>query len=236
MSEIYSTSEEKCQKTQRWIYIYLLSELTVYSICLINSIYCICIGNMDTSTWTTTYNLVIPFNENSAIWKWYLMWFTRFNMGMTYTACTTSITSYFVACCIYICAMCDHFGVMMRSTSEDVKQLHDEEGPKRVKLMRKFKEKLSQSIEIHVKIFSYVSLSKIDIKIEFIGYDNTKVMFILIDLKGFSKRWGRSTVAQYFHCYPWMPSFLPWAYTTWKMYVTTICYSNFTFFDFGFYC
>lgn len=84
------------------------------------------------------------------------MWFTRFNMGMTYTACTTSITSYFVASCLYICAMCDHFGVMMRSTSEDVKQLQNEEGRKYEKLIRIFREKLSQSIEIHVKIFSYV--------------------------------------------------------------------------------
>lgn len=153
--EIYAECEKKAQRTQKLIYIYLLSELTVYSICLINSFYCIYTGNYDTSTWTTTYNLVLPF-DTDAIWRWYFMWFGRFNMGMTYTACTTSITSYFVACCLYICAMCDHFGVMMRSSSDYVRNLKDEEEDSHIykRMTQKFKKKLSESIDIHVKIFS----------------------------------------------------------------------------------
>lgn len=151
--ETYWNCEQKAQKIQKWIYLYLCSELTVYSTCLLISFYCIYSGNYDTSTWTTTYNLVIPFDTDN-FWRWYIMWFVRFNMGMTYTAVTTSATSYFVGCCLYISAMCDHFGFIMRSTAEDVERLeHVEQSFKRDTLTRNLKKKLSQAIEIHVKIF-----------------------------------------------------------------------------------
>lgn len=52
--------------------------------------------------------------------------------------------------------MCEHFAVMMRSISEDVRQIQEEEdgSQKHLRLTLKFKEKLSQAIDIHVKIFS----------------------------------------------------------------------------------
>lgn len=88
------------------------------------------------------------------MWKWYIHWFIRFNMGMTYTACTTSITSYFVGCCLYIRAACDHFDVSIRSTGDDVELLQNETNlMKHPQMIRMLKEKLSHAIEIHVKIF-----------------------------------------------------------------------------------
>lgn len=138
---------------QKLIYIYLFSELTVYSVCFLNSIYNIYIGNFDTQTWVLTYNLVLPLNMQ-AIWKWYLHLFLRFNMGMTYTACTTSVTSYFVACCHYICAACDHLDLTMERTKHDVKELQFECNTQiHQQMISKLTRKLSHAIEIHVKLF-----------------------------------------------------------------------------------
>lgn len=103
-----------CRKYTKRIWCYILGHQQVFVAAFSYSIYSICTGNLDTSTWPLPFNMIVPFDAKP-IWGWYLLWFIQINCAMSYCICTVAPTSYFISCCLYIGATCDHLDFITHS-------------------------------------------------------------------------------------------------------------------------
>lgn len=113
--------------------------------------YCMYIGNWDASTWPLPFNYVVPFDE-STVWGWYLMWLIQTNSAISYCLGATSTTSYFMTCCLYIGALCDHFDLFAHSVDVAVIQSEVEiDSVKRMKLRRRINEFIVEVVKHHVE-------------------------------------------------------------------------------------
>lgn len=132
-----------------------LSQTTV-TIYFISSIYNIYNGNLDTSTWDLTFDIVVPFSTET-LFGWYILFFIEFIMALSYAICMPTTTSYFVSSCFYIDAICSHFDALVASLKEDIQPKDDANGSKPIKVTAKmcgkFKVKLCNAIETHVKLY-----------------------------------------------------------------------------------
>lgn len=143
--------EQKCQQFTRALFLFVFLDQTAFLAGPIMSIYDMFNGNFDTSTWNLPMKLVVPFNTQS-IFGWYSLWFIETNIGIVYSLCVTSITSYFVSCCFYINGICDHFNLLVKSTLNDLKQIQTEKNPrKKQKASQQLMDKFSQAVEIHAE-------------------------------------------------------------------------------------
>lgn len=116
------------------------------------SIYCILTGNSDASTWALPFDLSVPFDTNTIL-GWYLTWFFQFNISLCYVSCIITITTYFVCCCIYIGAICDHYEFLYKSVFVNVKQSDATHPMKSQQSQQKIAEKMSKVIITHAKVF-----------------------------------------------------------------------------------
>ena len=133
--------------------LYAASNLAMFVPPLILSIYNIILGNPDTSKWTLPLTMESPISTES-IWGWYFMWLIQILMGIAYIIALTVATSYFVCCCLYIGAICDHFTSQMRSVRGEIERnLGEKNQVNYRKGCIKIKEKLHIAIEIHVKVY-----------------------------------------------------------------------------------
>lgn len=153
ISNLYWAVEQKCRKYTKKIAIFILIFVqSAYILVFLSSIYYIYIGNFDTSTWPILYDLKGLFEANT-IWGWYLLWFLTSSMDLSYTLSMSSTTTYFISCCIYIGAICDHFNVSMCSTQELVKRNRMEKDSEERELNQlKIREQMQTSIGIHSQI------------------------------------------------------------------------------------
>lgn len=141
-----------CRKLAIKISYYTYCEQFVHISSLVGSIYNIWTGNFDTSTWSLTYNLVVPF-ETKTIWSWYFMWFLQCNMGFSYASCMVPVTVYFVCCCIYLCAIGDHFKLLIGAIKKDAEQFQGEKNlPKKKDIYKRIKENLCNAVDVHVTL------------------------------------------------------------------------------------
>lgn len=149
--------EQKNRKfLKRIAYFYLLNQ-TVFVIILIFSFYYLFTGN-DVWLLPFPFDIIIPFINSRTILGWYLLWCIQFCMSSFYAWTMISITSYFISCCLYITAVCDHFNMVIDSIKFEIKgNQHDNDGSNDQKIKRNVKQTLSQAIEIHVKIFEWVT-------------------------------------------------------------------------------
>lgn len=107
------------------------------------AIYCVCIGKFDNISIPLPFVLALPFTTETVL-GWFTAWALAFNMALVYGTTMVSITSYFVSCCTYICAMCDHFNLLMKWSNENALRFNDEKCPiEKRKLKKKIKENLS---------------------------------------------------------------------------------------------
>lgn len=115
------------------------------------SLYCMHVGNYDTSTWLLPYRLSVPF-DTKQIWGWYLLWFFQTNIGFTYSTTQIGISSHFMSCCFYISAICDNFDYLINSmeieiqdnVKKSISNIHHENNGKLAR-------RLSNAVEIHIK-------------------------------------------------------------------------------------
>lgn len=150
--EMYWKNEQKCRKFTKTITHYVYFNQMIFFVYFIQSIYCICTGNYDTSTWSLSSKITVPFNTET-IWGWYLLWFVHFNMGFSYVLSMVSITSYFVCCCFYISTICDHFDLHIKSADKYSDQLLKKKKQKKRKgIYRSIKNSIFQAIDIHVQV------------------------------------------------------------------------------------
>lgn len=148
---MYTQNEKNCRKLTKQISYYLMIHQAIFVKLYIYSIYCIAFGNFDTST-PLPVVMSVPFNAQT-IWGWHLKCFLEFFMALTYAITLVSLTSYFVCCCLYIGAICNHFEFLMHSIRDDVHRNHAEKNlPKQHKLNRQTQANLVQAIQLHVKL------------------------------------------------------------------------------------
>lgn len=150
---MYWQSEIKCQKLTRLIACYVHGEQTMYLISILTSVYSLAVGNYDTSTWLSTYSLVLPFSADSVI-GWYMRYIIQCNMGFCYASSMVPVTCFFVSCCVYMIAICDHFSLMIGSTNEEVEQIHTSTNSLEYRRRCLELEKtIFRSIQLHTKLF-----------------------------------------------------------------------------------
>lgn len=112
---IYMKTEEKSQYWTKFISLgFQINVVILFLALLIYSFYCIWMGNLNTSTWHLPYNLYVPF-DTSIIYLWYFFWLIQFYVAMSYSMTITCSTTYFLSCCFYLVALCEHFHSLIKS-------------------------------------------------------------------------------------------------------------------------
>lgn len=81
------------------------------------SIYCVLNGNYNTSSWLKPYNLVVPF-ETESISGWFMLYLIQCYLGTVYSLSKSSVISYFMSCCLYVAALCQHFALIVDQIKE----------------------------------------------------------------------------------------------------------------------
>lgn len=143
----------KCRKYTRRISSYFYVNESIFLTAPLFSLVNILMGNSDVSTWALPMDLSVPFDKNT-LWGWYLMWFFQFNISICYVSCTITITTYFVCCCIYIGAICEHFRFMYDCAMQNVEQNRKEKDPQQYKRRQLLiNEQMNKAVQIHSKIF-----------------------------------------------------------------------------------
>lgn len=148
---IYWRIEQKCRKCTKIIAFYPLN--LMFLAAALYAIYCISIGNLDTSTWILPYKMCVPFDTRSPL-GWFAMWFVQTQTGISYSAVLVTISTYFVCCCFYIVGLCEHFDYLIHSLEENDESNGQAENaiPKEQRI-RFMKETLSKAVNIHNTIF-----------------------------------------------------------------------------------
>lgn len=150
--DIYWKNEQKCRKLTKYMYYYIFVHQTMVMSAFFYSIYCICTGNLDTSTWMLPFIRVPTFNTN-IIWTWYLECLTQLIMSIAYALAMVSPISYFLCCCFYIITGCNHFDLLLNSTRNDVDRIQKDKNLRKLqKLHHHLNKKLSQAVEVHGKV------------------------------------------------------------------------------------
>lgn len=140
--EMYWTNEQKCRKFTKILSYYVFAHQSIVMASLFYSFYCICVGNLNTTTWVLAFNIVVPFNTEYLL-GWYLQWLIQLSMSISYVLSVVSVTSFFVCCCFYIQAICNHFKLLINSIEQNDGQCDE----------RNQEKKITNAIEIHVKAF-----------------------------------------------------------------------------------
>lgn len=148
---IYWNTELKCQKAFKIIISYIFCNESAFLGSLLHSFYCIYCGDYDTSKWTLPFEVNFPL-DSTHLFGWYFLWFIQVNMSMSYVSCATSISSFFVGCCLYICGICDHYGFLFNLAMENVqKNQREKNRPTYVKRQFQIRETLIRMVKVHVK-------------------------------------------------------------------------------------
>lgn len=150
---IYFNTEQKCRQFTKNFVKFIFINQQMYLAAMIFSIYSMIVGNFDTSTWILPFKCWVPFNTES-VYGYYLHWFIQFSMGMAYSSSQVTITAYFVCCCYYIVAICDHYKFVMQTIKTETDKNLDEKNPLLYQKRNcEIKKKLLEAIDIHVKAY-----------------------------------------------------------------------------------
>lgn len=150
---IHWNNELKCRKFTRSMTKFIFANETVLTLSVIYSTICVCFGNYDTSNWVLQFAIKTPFDQNTVI-GWYLIWFIQYFQSLIYIICMVSITTFFVCCCFYILALCDHFEELCRIIRTDAQQFQWHiNSPNYRKFYQQLNRRFCQAIDLHVTIF-----------------------------------------------------------------------------------
>lgn len=151
--KIYWHTEQRCRKFTTILATYVLVQQSILMLYFSYSIYCIHIGNLDTSTWPLPFRTAVPF-ETDSISGWYLKWFLQFNISLSYSSLLPFITSQFCCGCMYIDAICDHLASIFQSIDRNVGESQAKLNNRKTLLKtRKTEELMHEMINLHYKTF-----------------------------------------------------------------------------------
>lgn len=120
---------------------------------LINSFNCINNGNFDSSTWPLAFSSANPLQIHNTF-EWFCMWFIQYNISLAYAIATSLTSSYFVCCCLYIIAICDHFNLLVHSIQPNIASNRPNSTGTRTHL--ETEAKFKRVIEVHAEIIEYM--------------------------------------------------------------------------------
>lgn len=151
---MYWNAEQRCRKfTRNMVAFFIIYDQIPYVTVICYSIYCICIGNMDTSTWPTVYDFNLPIDDTS-IGGWYISLILVLLGDISYILSMTSATTYFVSSCFYISAAADHFERLMHFVQQNVEFNLLATNPRtQRKRGAEIKKQVHKAIKIHVDIY-----------------------------------------------------------------------------------
>lgn len=169
--KIYWMTEQKCQKYTRFIRYYVYFDTLGWTGVFAYAVFCIAVGNYNTSSWHLPFFMVLPFDE-TRVYGWFFEWCIQCSIVFGYCYALTSITAYFVSACFYIVSMCEHFNVIMNCIKSNIKQNQVEIFSWKIRENElKITKQLAKAIKFHNTIFEY------DPK-NFSYFDNIKGEFI----------------------------------------------------------
>lgn len=87
------------------------------------AIFCVFSGNYDTSTWLQPYNLIVPFKTTTYL-GWFMLYLIQVYLGTVYSLSKSSVTTYFMCCCYYVEALCQHFEYKVHTIKTYFSQQH----------------------------------------------------------------------------------------------------------------
>lgn len=108
--DIYKKAEEKCRLNTIATFLLSMFNCTIFSFLpsILHSIICMSRGNYDTSTWFYALKITVPF-DTSTVFGWYILLALEALFGVVLVSTITPVVTYFVNCCLYIRALCQHF-------------------------------------------------------------------------------------------------------------------------------
>lgn len=150
VANIYWTVENKCHNFTEQMTKFVVFQQTSFCLAFFYSIYCICVGNFDTSTYYLPLRIAAPFNIDSLL-GWYLFWVLQCITGISYMFSMVAVLLYFVFCCFYLQALCDHFDHLIESIDDQFRKNQNKpKGDYASKCARKL---LSNTINHHNAIY-----------------------------------------------------------------------------------
>ncbi|XP_031617477.1 odorant receptor 4-like [Contarinia nasturtii] len=171
VASIHWNTEQNCRQFTAKFMKFVFANQSMYAASLLFSFYCMIVNNFDTSTWILPFTLWVPFNTEHLL-GWYLLLFIQFSMGMAYSMSQVTITAYFVCCCNYIGAICEHFNLLMNSVRADVEFNLNEKNPHlHQNRCREIERKLATAVSIHEKAYDIFNM---------VSEVNTGVIFALL--------------------------------------------------------
>lgn len=80
---------------------------------IVHSIFCLCKGDYETSTWYLIYRMIGPFDSTSIL-GWYMMWLVQLYVAYTYSFVVSAVSTHFLSCSFYIEACCEQLLSMFK--------------------------------------------------------------------------------------------------------------------------
>lgn len=151
---IYWRTEQKCRKITKLMYYINFLNFVYLPLPVLYSIYDMIKGNFDTSAWILPFYVSVPFNTDT-IWGWVLLVFININIGFGYSLGLVALTSYFISCCFYISAICEHFEFIIESTvkSSVAKNQNEKDRFEYKKREWEIKKHLCKAINTHMNMY-----------------------------------------------------------------------------------
>ncbi|XP_055295179.1 uncharacterized protein LOC129564952 [Sitodiplosis mosellana] len=168
---LYWNTEQKCRDFSAKFVKFIVVNQLMFVAALFFSIYCMIVGNFDTSTWILPFECWVPFSTETP-YGYYLKWFIQFSMGIAYSSSQVTITAYFVCCCHYIVSICDHYKFVMKLIGLETEKNQEEKSPLiHQKRNYEIRRKLAEAINIHMKSYEVFNM---------VADVNTGVIFALL--------------------------------------------------------
>lgn len=122
----------------------------VWGLFLFNSFFQLWRGNYDTSTWIVAFNIAVPF-DISTVFRWYIFYMIQGLLAYSYSLNQPIIITFFMSCCFYTEALCEHFRLAIRATNFGGNSLI-KNGNKKVEENLLVREKFISAVEHHAKL------------------------------------------------------------------------------------
>lgn len=119
--DFYWNSEQRCRKYTTIICKCPVCHQITFFATHAFSIYFLCTGNSNASIVPLAFSMSVPFST-SVYWGWYLLYCVQFSISTAYITTMVLITSYFLSCCFYINAICQHFDHLIHLADIQVEQ------------------------------------------------------------------------------------------------------------------
>lgn len=154
--EIYRKVESMCRIGTKWLVIvFSVADVVVSTFpSFLQSIICMSSGDFDTSNWFFAVQIIVPLNKSNIL-IWYLLVMMECPVFFVGSVVIMTIITFFVSCCFYIKACCDHFQLVYRQIEDIISDNLNQ------KQLTRVGESLTEAILLHIKIKKLVKLKSV---------------------------------------------------------------------------